>query len=584
MTMPSKQSIESLITPEELRLVKEARARTQFYWWAQLRWRIRAGQLLDFEEYRYLKQIYKDTDQDIVYMKAAQLGFSEMLLALAFFIADRMSKNVGYFFPAAGQLGDFVQMRVDPAIEHSEYLQGITARGGIEGRMKVADKMGLKRVRNAFVIFRGAQNDKQITSVPLDAVILDEVDRFGEFSIPMIDKRMNNSELRWKRAASTPTIRGKGIDLMMQGTTKHQWHVQCKKCEKYQVLSYWKNIDQERAIMVCAKCSAPFAKMDIQEGQWIAKEPTAKRKGYFVGGLLSPRWFDEGRIKELVEAMNSNNLFVVQEAHNQDLGIPYRANDIIITDEIIDACQRDYTLPFDRAWMRKTYAGLDVGKISYLTVWQDDPKTGKPTLIGAFELHDIDTDVDYYMDYFDIRTLVMDGLPETHIVAGIVQRYPGRAFVCYYNYTKTIAGQYVKWYDKGGTVEAHRTASLDDVYGRIIKQDLILPKHAKYIPGFYAHFQNQNRTLSMRNGIPTYVYEDAGRPDHYAHSTNYAMIARQKVPADLDDTIGLAKTPEKLKREPAYEEYDGIISDNDEEEDQLVSRKGQGLNRNIYTP
>ena len=544
-------------------------------------WRIRGGEFLDFEEYQYLKQIYRDTDPDITYMKAAQLGFSEYLLALAFFIADKKSKNVGYFFPAAGQLGDFVQMRVDPAIEHSPHLQEITARGGTEGRQKAADKMGLKRVGDGFVVFRGAQNDKQITSVPLDAVILDELDRFGDFSIPMIEKRMNNSKLRWKRAASTPTVRGKGVDLMMQGTTEHQWHVQCRKCKKYQVLSYWQNIDEDLHIMKCAHCEAPFEKMDIQAGSWIPKNPTAKRKGYHVGGLVSPRWFDEGRIEELVKAMNSNNLFVVQEAHNQDLGVPYRANDVVITDEVIDACQREYTLPFNMTALRKTYAGMDVGKISHLTIFQDNPHTGEPMLIGAFELADVETDIDYYMDKFNIRTLVMDGLPETHLVNAIVQKYTGRAFACYYNYTKPVAGEYVKWYDKGGVVEAHRTASLDDLYGRITKQDIMLPKHARYIPDLYKHLQNQNRVLAVRNNIPMYVYEDAGRPDHYAHSMNYAMIARMKVPADLDDSIGLVKRKETVLNEPEYYD-DGVYEDNYEEDDVFVSEKGRGFNKKIY--
>ena len=502
----------------------QARASYSHYWWTRAHWRNHKGDKLDFVQHRYLEAIYEDFSQNITITKAAQLGLSEYALSKAFFVADKKAGNVGYFFPASGQVYDHVQMRVDPVIESSEYIKKLTARSGLNDREKAADKMSLKRVGKAFVMFRGAQNPRQVTSTPLDFAILDEYDRFEGVSISMIEKRLNHSKLKWILNISTPTFPGRGIDLEIQSTDQMEWYVRCKHCNKQQTLSYWNNVDEERFLIVCAGCRKQMTANDIQQGQWIARYPKNQKRGYIMSGLLNP-YID---IKKLVDRIHSHNEFTVQEAYNQDLGLPYSSSSLNMTDAQMDACQGDYAIPWVKKKDDRVYAGCDVGRISYFTAWIDDI-SGKPKLIGAHELHDLETDLPYYMKLYDVRSCVIDGLPETNLVTKLVEKFSGRLFAAHYDYHTINDGSYTKWYD--GAVTIHRTASLDEVYGRLKSGQILLPKHAKYIPGLYDHFKNQTRALQLISKKEMYVYVDNGKPDHYAHSANYALVAREQMPA-----------------------------------------------------
>lgn len=503
------------------------RAQTSFYWWARVFWKNHKGQKLDFKLHRYMEQIYKDESVDITIEKAAQLGFSEYALARSFFVADKKNGNVGYFFPASTQVYDHVQMRVDPVIESSQYLKSITGSGlNVE---KKADKVSLKRVRNSFIMFRGAQNPRQVTSAPLDFAVLDEYDRFEGVSISMIEKRLNHSKLKWILNVSTPTLEGIGVDLEIQKTDQMQWWVSCTFCKYEQVLSYFENVDEDECIVVCSKCHAPMNTEQIQKGQWKAKNPEAKRRGYIVTGLLNPYV----NISALVDKMHSHNEFVVQEAYNQDLGIPYKSAGNSITEQQLLACQGDYVMPYTRNSTDAFFGGIDVGKTSWLTVGKWNADKQKVQVVGIHELKDLETDLPYYMDFYDLRCCVVDALPETNLITKLVARYVGRLYAAHYDYHIINGDEYIKWHSEGGAVSIHRTAALDELFGLIRSGNIMFPKHVKYIKGFFDHLQNQNRIMQSVAGKEMYVYVDNGKPDHYAHAMNYMLVAWKNMPADF---------------------------------------------------
>ena len=586
----SKQSTTALISKEELAILRNALAKKRLYFWVQKHWRIRDNQPLDFVKYAYLKEIYQlvvhDAVLDVVFKKAAQLGLSEFLMAVSFFVTDTMGKNVGYFFPAQSQLNDFVTMRADPVVENSNYLKSITARGANTGKTKYSDNKGMKRVRNAFVIFRGAQNPNQITSIPLDVTILDERDRFNPAAVPMIEKRLNNSDLAWCFNASTPTFPGKGVDEEMDDTDQRQWHIECPGCKKDQILSYHENVDEDEGLIVCSssKCPYIFKQMDIQSGYWKAKNPRATRIGYELTGLLSPTLYnnDMKRLRKIIKSVNSDNLLKVQEAYNQDLGITYKSGDTTITDEILDACNRDYTLPFDMKQLKGAYAGLDIGKKSNLIVMQDDQATGKPKCIAFAQLRDVATELPVLMEMYDIRALVVDAMPEQNLVANLLLEYPGRMYACNYDYIKIVDHNFFKWYDS--RVSAHRTGSLDEMFGMIRNQQIMLPRHAEFIPGLYEQMKNQDRVLELIRGIEMYVYEDNGKPDHYAHALNYALMARLRVPAILDPTIGTRNnTVDETKVGKKKNKNKKHLSNSAEDrEHELTSSPDKGFNKTVF--
>ncbi|MDZ4209639.1 MAG: phage terminase large subunit family protein, partial [Candidatus Curtissbacteria bacterium] len=97
-----------------------------YFIWVQAVWLTARGEPLDFENHKYLVDIYQDQFPNLVFQKASQMGISERLVSEAVWVCDRLHKNSMYIFPTSSQLGDFVQARLEPVFNLSDYLSRIT--------------------------------------------------------------------------------------------------------------------------------------------------------------------------------------------------------------------------------------------------------------------------------------------------------------------------------------------------------------------------------------------------------------------------------------------------------------------------
>ena len=228
--------------------------------WVKDNWTSR-GDPLDFDEHTYLVQIYEDQSQDITYMKSAQTGATERMLTEAMWLPDQFKENSMYIFPTSGTVSDLVQERIDEPLNNNEYLRRVSGRSKrIMG--KQADKIGLKRMSKGFVYFRGSNKPTQITSVPADAVFVDEVDRMVVENIPYFPKRLEHSNRKWQRWASTPTIPNFGIHKRFITTDQHHRYLKCTHCGEWQKLDFFENVKYEMkndheclwAKLICKKC------------------------------------------------------------------------------------------------------------------------------------------------------------------------------------------------------------------------------------------------------------------------------------------------------------------------------------------
>ena len=111
----------------------------------------------DLVEHRYLAGIYGDTCQEMVVCKAGQVGVSEFLISWVLWSADVRKATGLYVFPTDTHVSDFSAARLGPAIEAevSPYLAKLVVAA--KGSKRGADRVGLKRVRDRFVYFRGAK-------------------------------------------------------------------------------------------------------------------------------------------------------------------------------------------------------------------------------------------------------------------------------------------------------------------------------------------------------------------------------------------------------------------------------------------
>lgn len=498
-----------------------------YFQWVKDNWTSR-GEPLDFVQHKYLEGLYQDQAPFIAMMKSAQTGGTERMVTEALWLPDMFRENSIYVFPTAGSVGDLVQERVDDPLNERAYLRRVSGREtGMSGG-KHADKVGLKRMSKGFVYFRGSGSPRQITSVPGDLIIADEVDRMPPQNIPYIPKRLEHSKRRWQRWLSTPTIPNFGIHKIFLTTDQRYYNIKCTHCGEVQVLDFWKNVEYtlrndtivENEKLVCVKCREIIIPWEC-EGEWIATAES-DRHGYHISKLYSPRM----DLKDLIESSLKTSEWELQQFYNQDLGVPYEPKGGKLSDDELHACVRNYTLPLKEG---DNFMGIDVGLKLHVIIQNS---FGKIVFIGSrtnFE------ELDTLMDEYNVKKAVIDAMPETRKSQEFVSRYRGRAVMCYYS-MKTVDDK--KWWKKDKdkeVVHTNRTISLDMLTGRFRAQTLLLPKTLDDYNEFKDHMKALTRVVldnvtKVKDGQlgkdsnPTAEYLQTG-PDHFYHAANYSNLA-----------------------------------------------------------
>lgn len=487
-------------------------------------------------------------------MKSAQSGVSERAISEAAWVCDQLGKNVLYTFPAEGQLSDFVAGRINPVITNSEYLQMRVAGQEEEeftSERKRPDRTGLKRIGEGFLYFRGSQNEKQIISVDADMIVIDERDRFIQANVPYIDKRLLHSDLAWRRYISTPTIPGRMIHQDFMESDQHEWNITCDKCGTQQVLDWWKNVVEDReepegCKIICWKCKEKIDR--LKEGQWIPKNPDFKIRGYHITGLYNPYL----SLKDALKQSKATDIFSTTQFYNQTLGLPYEASGARVTQQDLDACSRDYDIPYrvNDAIVKGCTAGADVGKVIHVMVSKTEPygdeTKARYVWIGTVNnfLGPQDS-LEWVMNTFDVETMVVDMMPETRGVQDLVKQFSGRVFGARYP-ERHFAGKYLEWKLEEGEVQVDRTISLDYYVNEIATQQVIIPKMAESIEGFYDQMKSSVRIIEENTkGVPKAIWQEDS-PDHYFHAGNYERIARQRN-ASISVLIDFYKGGEQVK-------------------------------------
>jgi hypothetical protein len=347
--------------------------------WAVNYRRIRGGR---FNVPAPLVELYRDQAKEVVVAKSAQVGASEWAVNLALWAADSRAggRGVGlYVFPAISQLGDFVRARIDTAVEESAYLsERVQPARGLLSTGKATDNVGLKRVGNGFVYFRGSNARAGLLTVDADIVLYDEVDRLNEGTLALGAERLGSSLLGWQRYASTPVYPETGIDALWLRSDRRRWHVTCPACNAEQAPTFPDNL-REDGQLVCAACHAALLPA-WQAGRWLPENPGAEIHGYHVSKFLSPR-ADLAKLAQTgyrILGRDETDLSRVQEFYNQGLGLPHAPEGGQLSRAEIAACLADYSLT-DWAPTGCTM-GVDVGGKYHVRINAPGPN-GKPRAV-----------------------------------------------------------------------------------------------------------------------------------------------------------------------------------------------------------
>ncbi|RPI64254.1 MAG: hypothetical protein EHM48_01145 [Planctomycetaceae bacterium] len=506
---------------------------------------LKTGTIFDLVRHRYLRDIYATTAREMCIYKASQMGASEYAVSYALHAADERDATVLYVFPTDTHVSDFSAARIGPAIEASPYLESIVVEGGAaagggDGRkLRGADRVTLKRIRNRFMYLRGGQVTPkgmapQLKSIDADVLVLDEVDEMDPRAPSIAEKRLGHSSIGEQRWISTPTYHGIGIHAKWLESDQREWHVKCDACNDLQPLTIdrlvveWDDLGRPTRwndALLCRKCSAPLN--HLGPGQWVAAFPGRDVIGFHLTKLFS----STVRLIDIVRALDTTDETKRREAYNQDLGEPYTPRGGQLTDIILDDCRREYAHGPVRG--EKTVMGVDVGKVLHVVIrGPANPETGERPQRFAGEVESFE-ELGRKMKTFDVERAVIDALPETRKAREFQEAFkPGIVWVAYYVSQKTglRTSDPSHWDADKGVVNLDRTRLLDMTFSRFYEQENTIPGYARDVRDYYAHLKAPVRTLEDGpGGEKVAVYIESG-PDHLAHAENYCTVASMTPP------------------------------------------------------
>jgi len=394
-------------------------------WNCRYRQQLRPGEWFDLPHHKYLVDMFVEIAREMVYMKAGQIGVSELLISYALHACDQRSADVLYLMPTNTDVSDFGQSRFGPALEASPYLADIVVGSSASRNQRGADKVTLKRIRENFLYLRGGNvgrdgRARQLKSIPVDILIGDEIDEMDERAMPIGRKRLGHSPIKEVRQASTPTYHGVGIHAEWEKSDQREWFVPCPHCGKFQELlidnvveewddlgrpMIWHGQEDNRAWIACIKCGKELDR--LAHGEWVPKYPGRQIVGYHPTKLMS------GHTLLLSVVLNFNTVDETarREAFNQDLGLPYTPKGGRLTEGDLKACERDYahgTVDYDAG----VAMGIDVGKLLHVVIRARLDGKGERRQLFAGAVMDFD-EAARLMHQYEVATCVVDALPET---------------------------------------------------------------------------------------------------------------------------------------------------------------------------
>jgi hypothetical protein len=493
-----------------------------------------------FDHHPWLKDMHDSEAPYNVGQKAAQLGYTEAMLNISLFHLDVNNRDVLYILPNKSPVAaDFSMSRVDKAIELSPHLKKMFAGG--------TSNVGLKQAGSSSFFIRGANSKSSLKSVPTGIIIFDEFDEMDQTNINLAEERASGQKftLDWK--ISTPTTPGTGINELYEDSTKDNYYFRCPHCSKFIKLSFPENLvitaeqpndpNITKTHLICGECKGVLQHELKHEffktAQWVSEQPGKLTRGFYVNQLYSPALLP-WKIAKLY-LISLRDQLAELEFMNSKMGLPHIVQGAQINDEMIKELIREYGM-LDSC--RSTYVvtmGVDVGKVLHVEIclWDlsecspiDLNTAAKPKVIWAGEVKHF-SQLDQLMIAFNVKSCVIDIMPETREAEAFAKRFYGRVRCCRYN--PHVAARSVSLgsdMDKQDLyVMVNRTSWLDMSLGRFRNRTIELPQN---IPQDYLDQIKVpvRRPSKDKDGNVVFKYETPGnKADHYAHARNYSEIA-----------------------------------------------------------
>lgn len=510
--------------------------------WIQKNTRLK-GVPFNFNRYPFQKKIADDMHTNLACIKCSQIGLTEVQLRKAVGFASRNnSVNIGYSLPDKTLRDVASNTRLKAIIESNRIF---TPAG-----MQMIRSVETKQINNSYIHMMIATETKAF-SIPLDVLLIDELDLTNEEVAVLLNSRLQNSDMAMKQAFSTPTFADFGIDKAYNASDQHEYMVRCQCCNTWQTPIFddefvkipglalgtkvreiteamLPELDLVNAGVHCNKCGAELDLNNAEHRAWVPKHPERSQhaRGYRVSPFSTGR-LGVGYVVQQLISYSGNNF--QRGWYNSVLGEVYKDDNIQLSEAIIRAAfgeafssEIDPTTPL--------FVGIDVGKRCHVTLGTECPTRGYRVL--KFDIVPAENIVTYVTELCENYNVIaggMDRFPYTPTAMDVFRASGGKIWPI--NYTQAEEMKRVTEKDEDDAKEAlsldtymkaNRTMLLDSAAQAFRDQKLRLDGYLTFEKDLIKHMRNMVRDQQPEKQA---VWKKLNPADHFFHSIGFFIFS-----------------------------------------------------------
>lgn len=516
-----------------------------FYFWLLDNWKITSGEFAGspyrfLPNYPFMEAVAKDMSPEIVTMKAAQVGFTELMVAKWYAYAALLQGNLMYVLPTDELAKTLARGRIKEAHSINPYL---------EQHLSGFDTLQQFKFRSNYMYIRGSQTQirdgrqyqRQLISIDISRLFGDEVDEWNHRVFGKLQSRLGASLDPIAMYFSTPRILDGGVHKLFVESDQKEWAIRCRlgSCRQWNIgldikkhVTYFDEPDRKPHIIICEKCHEPLDRleMDPQFSGWVAEHPDRERSGYHFNKLF----FRAANIDTIVDRFNDPE--TVEECWNDDLGLPYQPKAFSINNDTLEkcACQSFKTWEEILKECRPLTMGVDIGKTIQYHVRGD--RLGMPVMLECGSVHGYDQ-LSEIAQRLNINRGIVDAQPDFRASLEFVQdmkRY-GLSFKVAYFDTHGEKDRVLLRVDTKNTdvVVIARSLAMSQVMFEVVTGKVILPWDVINVDNgdFARHMRAPLRTFkeNTETGQQVMYFPRTRKPDHHFMAYVYALCAEQLV-------------------------------------------------------
>lgn len=516
-----------------------------FYFWLLDNWVVTSGEFAGqpyrfLPNYPFMEAVAKDMAPEIVGMKSAQIGFTELMVAKWYAYADLLQGNLMYVLPTDDLAKTLARGRIKEAHAVNGYLEQNLS--GFDTLQQFKFKRNYMYIRGSQTQIKdGRQYQRQLISVDISRLFGDEVDEWNHRVFGKLQSRLGASMDPIAMYFSTPRIIDGGVHKLFAESDQKEWGVRCRGCGEWNIgMTIQENVtdhdepEKRPHIVVCRKCHEPIDRLEMEPGyaEWVAAKPEQNvvRSGYHFTKLF----FRAANIDAIVDRFNDPE--TAEECHNDDLGLPYQPKAFSITNDTLkkSAC------PSWKMWqeMKKDLVprtiGIDMGKrINYHIRGM---KASTPVCLEVGSVHGLDQIEEIVVKY-NIRRGIIDAQPDFRSSLAFVEKMKPLGFtfkVAYYD-THPDKDKVLLRVDTQNTdiVMIARNLGMSEVMFEVVSGRVILPWDVLDTDNgdFARHMRAPVRTYKEHQATGQLVmyFPKTRKADHHYQAYVYALCAEELI-------------------------------------------------------